>query len=259
MPRTTSRLSDESVRAAEFAFFGTVRRLAASNVSQVEASDDVAIVRADEVVLAPPSVGDIAKRDITVRLSTRAKIGAKALFLASSWIVSDQIALIELARVSGRLDRGALREAIFQEKLRASDDELIARIAVADVVVRGRVSNVSTIEIPPERRHDEDLAWWHLASVEVLGVLKGRPEVTVRVAYLDPRPPRWFDAPVFSEGQEGIWFLRKAESTSELRDAEAVPEGAYSALDPLDYQAAGLFARIDTLTQLSRSRRKARR
>jgi hypothetical protein len=60
MPRTTSQLPGESVRAAELAFFGTVKRLATSNVAQVEAAGDTAIVRADEVVLAPQSLGDIA-------------------------------------------------------------------------------------------------------------------------------------------------------------------------------------------------------
>jgi len=252
-------LSAESVRAAEFAFFGTVRRLGASNVAQVEASSDLAIVRADEVVVAPQSLGDIARRDLTVRLSSSARVGAKALFLASSWVVSDEIAVMELARVSGRLDRRALREAVLEEKLRAFDDQLLARIAAADAVVRGRVSNVSTIEIPPKQRDDEDFAWWRIATVEVLDVLKGRPEPIVRVAFLDPRPPQWFDAPVFSEGQEGIWFLRKTEHTPEWREVESAPKGAYSALHPLDYQAAGLFARIHALTQLGGRSRRVKR
>ncbi len=167
------------------------------------------------MILAPQSLGNISRRDLTVRLKSNARVGTKALFLASTWVVSDEIAVIELARVSGRLDRSALRKEILEEKLRALDDALLARIAVADVVVRGRVTQVSTIEIPTSQRHHEDLAWWRIANIEVLDALKGRPEPTVRVAFLDPRPPRWFDAPLFSEGQEGIWFLRKGEHTPE--------------------------------------------
>jgi hypothetical protein len=172
--------------------------------------------------------------------------------------LSDEIAVSEIARVSGRLDRGSLRDAVLREKLSALDDQLLARIASADVVVRGRVTKVSTIGIPPEQRDDEDLAWWRMAVIEVLDVLKGRPEPTVRIGFLDPRPPRWFDAPIFAEGQEGIWLLRVIEHTPEWREIESVPEGAYTALHPLDYQAPGLFAHIHTLTLGRRSGRRMR-
>jgi hypothetical protein len=258
MPRSTSQVPADTVRAAEFVFFGTVKRIGASNVAQVEGSSDVAIVRAEEVIVAPPSLGDVTRRDLTVRLSSSAKVGSKALFFASSWVLSDEIAVIELARVSGRFDRGGLRDVVLREKLSAFDDELLARIASADVVVRGRVGKVSTIEIPPEQRDDEELAWWRVAMVEVLDVLKGRPEPTVRIAFLDPRPPRWFDAPIFAEGQEGIWFLRTIEHTPEWSEIETVPERAYTALHPLDYQAPGLFAHIHTLAAGRRSGRRVK-
>jgi hypothetical protein len=239
------------VRAAEFAFFGTVRRLAASNVPQVEPSSAVAVVRADDVILAPASVGDIAGRDLTIRLSCPApKVGQKALFLGSSWMLGDEIAIVEVARITGRIDRRQLRTAILEEKLRQFDEELLARVVVAAVVVRGRVAALSTIEIPPERRGDEDLAGWQIASVQVLDILKGQPEPTLHVAFLSPRPPRWYDAPIFCEGQEGIWLLRKAAQIPEWEELDGVPEGAYGALHPLDYQAAGLFSRIHALSLL---------
>jgi hypothetical protein len=259
MAHSISQLPADTIRAAEFVFFGTVKRLDASNVAQVEASSGIAIVRADEVIVAPPGMGDITRRDLTVRLSSSAKVGSKALFFASSWTLSDEIAVIELARVSGRLDRGALRETVLQEKLSAFDDELLVRINSSDVVVRGQVTKVSTIEIPPDQREDEDLAWWRVAIVEVLDVLKGQPEPTVRIAFLDPRPPRWFDAPIFAEGQEGIWLLRRIEQTPEWREIETVPERAYTALHPLDYQAPGLLLHMHTLAGRRRGGRLVKR
>jgi len=93
----------------------------------------------------------------------------------------------------------------------------------------------------------------------VLDVLKGRPSPTVRVAFLDPRPPRWYDAPLFTEGQEGLWLLRMVEHTREWRELETVPKGAYSALHPLDAQAPSLFGRVHALTQLSTSKQRRKR
>jgi hypothetical protein len=249
VPRSVA-LPVETIRAAEFVFFGTVRRLQASNVAQVEPEDDVAIVRADDVIISPHSVGEVARRDLTVRLSRKAKAGDKGLILGSTWIIGDEIAIIELDRLTGRLDRVGIRESVLDERLRFLDERLVERVARADVVVRGRVQSVSTVAVPPKQQR-RGVAWWHVASIEVLDVLKGHPDATARVAFLDPRPPRWHDAPMLAVGQEGVWILRTAARTPEWRDLPAVPKNVYSALDPLDYQSSASFERMYALLRLN--------
>lgn len=247
---SAAELPVETIRTAEFVFFGTVRRLQASNVAQVEPADDVAIVRADDVIISPHSVGEIARRDVTVRLSRKAKAGEKGLIVGSTWIISDEIAIIELDRVSGRLDQTGLRSLVLEERLRFLDEQLLERVATADVVVRGRVQSVSTVEVPAKQRR-RGVSWWRVASLEALDVLKGQPDATVQVAFLDPRPPRWYDAPMLAVGQEGVWILRSSERTPEWRDLPAVPKNVYSALSSLDYQGSATFDRIYALLRLN--------
>jgi hypothetical protein len=250
-----ARIADapaELVDRADFVFFGTVRRVGASNVAQVTPAADVAVVSAEDVLVAPHSVGEVAGRELTVRVSRDVAPRTRALFFATTWIISDEIAVLELDRLEGQLDRGTLRQRVLDQRLRWFDDVLAERLTLADVVVRGRVRSVAAVEVPPRERR-RGVAWWHVADVEVLDVLKGRPAPTVRVAFLDPRPPRWHDAPILVAGEEGVWLLRAAAATPEWRDLPHVPKGAYSAVSPHDFHAPAAFDRIHALVQLDPS------
>jgi hypothetical protein len=250
-----------AMRTAQFVFWGTVRRPAASNVKEVTASADTAVVRVDEVVLAPPALGDMRGREVTVRTigEKRATRGARALFLTSSWIYGEQVAVNEVARITRGAAPAALRSEILAEKLRQLDDDLLARLAAADVVIAGRVETIGPLALTErqarrgrereggseaELEEDEDVSRWRVARVLVQTVFKGRPGETVAVRFPFPRTRRWFEAPAFCEGQEGIFILRagkEAETASRSKDKH------YTALDPRDYQASGLAARIQVL------------
>ena len=104
-------LSEEKIlKQARFVFKGTVKKLKASNVAEVNKKEKAktVIVTVDEVIHAPESLGDYTGQDITVKLSKgeNVKIGQKAVFYTNAWIFSENLAVESLGHRD--LERSAL-------------------------------------------------------------------------------------------------------------------------------------------------------
>ena len=117
-------LRDLSRRAA-FVFQGEVQAVGRSNLEGVPPDERMALVRINDVILAPPLLGDLIGQTITVYLD--AERGAKpkdtAIFFATSWHYGKTIGVIEIGRTATTAD--SLRQALG----RLSVKEAVAEIA----------------------------------------------------------------------------------------------------------------------------------
>jgi hypothetical protein len=251
-----------AARSAPFVFFATVRRPGGSQVEMLESEEHpTAVVRVDEVISAPEAVGDVTGREITVRLSDSRKLrrGSRHLFLATSLQFGDQIAVTEVGHlpVRGRVER-QVRRAVLDEKLREFDEALEERLRLASTVIYGVVLRVESVvpdaggpatlgEAAPSFRAAELRAW---------RTLKGRPGEETGVIFPFPRTQKWSEVPLFVEGEEGVWILQPARGQTLAAGSVKVPDvpGGFTALDPLDFQAPGLLARIELLLAASEER-----
>lgn len=260
MPRDAALSPElvETARSAPFVFFGTVRRPSGSNVEALDTEEEpTAVVRVDEVVVAPHALGDITGQEVTVRLAgPRPSRGQRVLFMASSLVYGNQLGVDELARVAPGRQAARLREEILEEKLRQHDSELSARLRQAEIVVYGRVESTepfapeSPTAAPPPI--GEAAPSWRIADLLVWRVLKGQPTDAPRVVFPFPRTQRWPEVPLFVQGQEGIWLLHPlADRDREARTGRppAIANG-FEAPDELDFHAPGSLPRIQLLLQI---------
>lgn len=252
-----------AARSAPFVFFATVRRPGASQVEMLEGEEHpTAVVRVNEVISAPEAVGDVTGREITVRLSDPRALrrGSRYLFAASSLHFGDQIAVTEVGHLAvGRRGERQVRQALLDEKLSQFDEALGERLRLSSAVVYGVVLRVEPIT-PEARGPAETLGEaaprFRAAVLRAWRTLKGRPDEEPRVIFPFPRTQKWSEVPLFVEGEEGVWILQAARGPTLAAGSVKLPDvpGGFTALDPLDFHAPGLLARIELQLAASEER-----
>jgi hypothetical protein len=228
----------ELARQANVIVEATVVRLHAVNVSAVPASDSTLVVKVGRVYEAPRSIAGLAGAEITVFSGdpSALRVGDRIVLFARTWLAGDHIAVHEVGRLPGSVPADLTRR-LAAARRGDGDQDLRARLAGADVVVRGRVSAVRPAPREPSRGVSEHDPFWQEAVVQVAAVLKGDAALKeVVVLFPGSRDIAWVNAPRFTGGQEGVWILK--------RDDEA---RGFTALDPLDFQAATELARVRRL------------
>ncbi len=258
----------ELLPRANYVFRCRVLKVGASNLGSVPTEERMAIVAVEDVVVAPPNVGDLTGDQLTVYLtSTRGiRVGQHLTVAASSWHYGEHIGVVEEARFVEPIDR--VRDAFLDAHLRLQDELVEARIVAAEIIVGGRVVETKPVQ-PGEPGGDADEPDWWEADVRVESIHKGRPPGEhLRVWFPRGGEREWDDAPKFFPGQDGIWLLahgpigagRDREPRRKSQRAEARKRDIFTALDPLDFHARGDGDRIDALVLwTSRGRRKAER
>jgi hypothetical protein len=284
----TTPSEKEMARRASFIFKGTVLKLKASNVAQVEARDrsKTIIVRVEEIIEAPEALFEFKGQEVTVKLrddgGERLNVGDQAVFYTNGWIRAENLAVEEvghhLVEDAGTDSAAASNEAAGHFSAR----DIRKRLSSADVVVKGRVTDIripeseepkivgsSTLEKParffPTSEHAPK---WREAVVRVAEVMKGahdRQEIVVR--FPTSEDARWNQAPQFSTGQEGIFILHKTRKTGDsaedrppatATDEEAeTTSTAYTALHPADFQPPAQLEQIKRLIKESAGTDKA--
>ena len=155
-------LSAQEVQAAQsapFVFFGTVLRPGGSNVEALDREEEPsAVVRVDELVVAPPVVGDLKDQEVTIRLTgSTVRRGQRLLWMASSLVYGNELGVIELARVTPGRQATRMLDEILQAKLRQDDSEVLSRLGRAEAVVYGRAESVEAF-VPDVGRGDATTA-----------------------------------------------------------------------------------------------------
>ena len=110
------------------------------------------------------------------------------------------------------------------------------------------------------RLSEHDPQWWE-AVIDVDDVVAGNVEQEGQVTVMYPNSDdvMWRHTPKFQAGQEGVWILHKEQIRALAREspaniamhAIAVAEGtgAYTALDPMDFQPLDQLDRIKAATR----------
>ena len=196
---------------AEFVFRGTTLVPGASTIGAEDVSD-LAIVRVDQIIHAPPSLAHLRGSDITVRLRNpaTARRGNQRLYFAKGWYWGESVGVIELNSVDSATTEKVqtLMPDIERARAARSDSLLLDRLRSAELVVSGRIVSVRPSKIPRTlTEHDPE---WREADIQVRSVLKGRSGgQRVTILFPGTDDPMWYRAPRFSVGTQGIFILHR--------------------------------------------------
>ena len=241
---------DEQVQAAPFIFTGQIVKTGAAAIAALTPDERLAIVRVDTVLRAPPLLGALRGKRITIQLIARRpmKAGAKALFYATSWLYGDGIGVVEVARESVPKDAKAMLTAVAQAELRIEDGKLSARLQNAELVITGMIETTEPVEHDErEPRSEHDPLWWR-ADIAIDQVEKGRLREARHSAYFPASlDTYWLDVPKLQRGQRGTFILHRH---AEGKRARMAPPGP-ALLDPLDYQPPSQVERVRALLKLA--------
>lgn len=242
-------LRDLSRRAA-FIFHGQVEAVGRSNLEGVPPDERMALVRIDDVIVAPPLLGDLTDRTVTVYL---AELGAKAkdtaTFFATSWHYGKTIGVVEIGRTSATA--ASLRQSVAYERMREHSDRLELRLRRADLVISGHVLSTFRTDARDLPGRDEGVDWWQ-AEMWVATIEKGRPPPDLHIVFPVGGDREWGPVPKAHPGQIGIWLLGPVGEPDAKEDKPPTGEptkGMLMALDPLDFHAISALPLIRALLQ----------
>jgi len=256
-----------------FVFRGTIQKLNATTMSHVPSTSGLAVVSVDEVLHAPPALARTLGQSITVKLSKTSgvRVGQQLLFYANAWLMGDGVAVESVREQSAADTPKALAARGTEPTQNLANRDVENRYNNADLVVQGQVVSVdvpqvlrashraairagvrsavrttgTTDDVRPVSEHDPK---WRDATIEVAAVHKGqRGKRTIKVRFPSSTDVRWYRAPKFHPGDQGVWMLKKQHtepvSAGALKKAQrtavAAPatstEEVFTALNPLDF------------------------
>lgn len=225
---------EELVRDSHFIVAGSVERLGTTTMPIDPAVQNVGVFRIDEILSGPTVLNGFAGRDITVvfRDLDHVHQGDRAVLFATSWLYGQSLAVVEVGMMDEG-ERARMRDDIGQAEQRLADERLRERLARADLVIAGRVTEITPLE--GEGRvvfTEHDPEWWK-AEVDVETVAKGPAEERVTVLFPRSVDIAWSQSPKFEPGQAGVWILQRDQTE---RGAPRLRRPGLTALDPLDFR-----------------------
>ncbi len=237
---------------------GTVRRVGASDVPTIPASDATVVVAVDEVLHAPDALAGFGGQEVTVRLAAPGSVseGERATFFTTVLAFADGLGLAELEHHPADAEVSALANRVADARTSATEQRMQDHVARADVIVSGRVADVrppsqaSVLAAGTESPVSEHDAHWMEAVLAVDSVVKGTPPAGETVVlFPSSMDVAWARAPKLEVGREGVFLLHSREPSAELSPRlRAGGPPVLMALDPLDVQPP---EEIDHLRQLS--------
>ena len=275
---TPGSRSGSLTEQARFVFQGTVKKVKATTLKSVPASDRTIIVRVDRVIQSPEALSDYAGHDVTVQMAPGEKVrpGETLIFYTTGWIFGDSLAVQSVGHEEATAPRVAAMSAHPEDPVSSLHAHAAVTQALrADLIVTGRVSSVRVPAVEAAARAkaqagsgtaeriSEHAPMWQEAVIDVDETHKGRErrrQVVVR--FPSSTDVRWYRAPKFHAGQEGIFLLHKqqvpaaAAKTARLAGLKA---SEYTALDPEDFQPLEQLPQIRLAASASATRRRSAR
>lgn len=237
---------EDFVDRSKIIFRGTVEKLASTTVPTFSITSSTVVVRVDQLLHAPETLGILTGDRITVKLGgpPGMRVGDQAIFFTIPRVYAESVAVDEVGRLRMSSDRKSQRDQFAKIKeatAKLPDRHVQRRTSDADLVVIGKVSSVTAVRSRqryPIARHDPD---WQEATVVVESVERGRPPGrSVVVLFPESSDLMWKTSPKFHVGQEGLWILRKQE-------IKILKARHYLALDPGDFHRKDQKDRIRKL------------
>jgi hypothetical protein len=252
--RLSARVLGDLSRRASFVFRGRINAIGKCNLDGVEPDDRMATVRVNEVIVAPPVLGDLTGKTVTVYLQSPKGIRSKdeAIFFATSWHYGRNIGVMEIGRTS--MATAKLSQTVIDERLKEYTARLEVRIRRAQLIISGRVISTFRSEHRDLPGMYEGIEWWE-AEMWVGTVEKGQPPKGLHIFYPVGGDREWGPVPKCYPGQLGVWLLAPvsepdADEPKRRRDKkqrEEVQEDKLMALHPLDYQAISTLPQVQDL------------
>jgi hypothetical protein len=237
------------VKQSSIIFAGTVSQVAATSFAGVPKSAQTIVVRVDSVLKKPAAVSLKKGDNVTVEVKDPAAFqdGTQATFYADGWIFGPGVAVKELGHeilpgggTLGAAGTGAKTFGQLQQEI--SDQDLQRRVATADYVVIGRITDVHQWIVPKSAaaryRTSEHSANWHEAVLQIQSILKG-PKVKrnkMIVRFPQSRDVAWVNAPKFEKEQQGVFILKKDQVSGDpTASLGGYTVDAYTCLKPGDW------------------------
>jgi hypothetical protein len=277
-PRTDDRAAKAK---AKFVFEGTVRKAKATTLKSVAATARTVVVRVDRIIAAPEVLTDFAGQEVTVELGEGEEAvtpGQAYVFYTDGWIFGEGLAVRSAGHEKAVEAASAMAASVHSgDPVRSLESRrAIARAAGADLIVSGRVSAVRLPEAEAQARASmaattmtepisEHAPIWQEAVIDIDKVHRGKHKAKqVVVRFPSSTDVRWFRAPKFQAGQEGVFLLHEPEAEAKVkarpkakargvaaaaRAEAATKPGEYTALDPADVQPLDELERIMAATK----------
>jgi hypothetical protein len=236
---------------SNFIFKGTVKKLKATTIPNVPATEKTVVVSVNEIIRAPELLHSFAGTDITVQLGSRETIkkGEQTIFYTNSWMIGESLGV--KSNGHGEVSASSTFESVSTPELGdAASQRLQSKVADADTVVTGKVTDVRLVGASAKGKgkketfeHYEAVSEhnpvWQEAVIEVSDVEKGKgTSKQIVVRFPESTDVRWYEAPKFEPGQEGVFLLKdEKRSAKSAGDAVSAPKGkgkatrVYTALD----------------------------
>jgi hypothetical protein len=274
---TPKRRSGQRPEEAKFVFQGTVKKLKAATLKGVPVSDRTVVVRVDRVIHAAEALSDYAGRDITVLLAVgeRVEPGQTLIFYTNGWVFGESVAVQSIGYHEATTPAVAALSSHPDEPVRSLQTrEALTQADRADLIVTGRVAAVrlpageararakAVASGHTSERISEHTPLWQEAVIDVDEVHKGsRAKKQVVVRFPSSTDVRWYQAPKFQAGQEGVFLLHKQQVGGARAKAMAAPLRAeeYTALHPGDFQPLDQLPQIRLAAGPKSTRRTAPR
>ena len=244
MPTKLSALQIKRSQEAPFVFQGLVREVGKNNLRGIPPTSAHALVKVEEVLLAPSNLGDLRGRTLTVVLAKPATKGTRGVWWATSWIFGEEIGVIEVERAAGLTVMRAAAEVV-GARLAALEKVVADRVAGADLIVAGTVVSIEELGLDGIAEGTT----WRRALVRVSTVLKGQAGAEVMIQFPGAGSPRWAMVPRLVLDQQGVFILRRPSREPSMRKVKA--SGVWVALDPNDVHALSALARIEGLVRMA--------
>lgn len=217
------------VRGSHIIFVGRAVKSEAVNLKVLTPSDNTVIVRVEELLEAPPALSGLKHEEVTVEtLQPRSlRPGQTAVFFTNGILFGDHLEVKEVGQLPAPSDTSAIRQQIAAIRGEIENEKVQARAQSAVLIVSGKVLETKPFPRPRRSEHDPD---WVQAIIQVRAFQKGTQEgKTITIYFPSSTDERWYLAPKFQVGQEGIWLLHQEQNLD-------LPKGSLTALSPLDFQ-----------------------
>jgi hypothetical protein len=261
---------------ARFVFQATVKKVKATTLKSMAATDRTIVVRVDRVIQSPETLSDYAGHEVTVQLGPgeRVRPGQTLIFYTNGWVFGDSLAVQSIGHEEATTPKVAAMSPFPEDPVRnLHSSEAMAQASQADLIVTGRVTSV---RVPAgeararakamagggtTERISEHAPVWQEAVIDVDETHKGpgrHKQVVVR--FPSSTDVRWYHAPKFQTGQEGVFLLHKQQvpaAAAKAANLVALKAPEYTALHPGDFQPLEQLPQIRMAASASAARRRA--
>lgn len=242
------RMIAEFARKAQFVAAGVFGSAGAKTMDLGTDVPNAGVFKVEEILHGPRVLDGFKGKEITVLFNDLRSVrtGESSVLFATSWQYGQSLAVIEVGRVEDR-ERSAMRKEIDAAYEGLADERLAQRIALAQLVITGKVkkTRAASEEIRkrmPITEHAPD--WWE-ADIEIASVEKGRHEGDdITIFFPNSVDVAWSQSPKFKPGQEGLWILQRDQKE---RGWPIMRVSGWTALDPLDFHPPSGVPRVRSL------------